>query len=110
MTIPTGTTCTACSMACAARRSASASPSRPSPFSMPAGRTGVTPGSTALAGPDGVFPERDNAVADFESQSGTLTALEDFMADAPDAYALTLLPMFHGLALLHSRSAPGRPG
>jgi hypothetical protein len=71
----------------------------PAALRRPYERGGIMPGRGALGA--GLFVERCNATLENEPGSGVLTALEDFVADQQGALRLTVLPMFHGLGLLH---------
>ena len=85
-----------------ARRDSYDEPSAvPASFRQPYERAGVVPGQTTLSAQNGLFADRFNAAAENETQSGVLTALEDFAGDRPGRFTTLLLPMFHGLALLH---------
>jgi hypothetical protein len=85
-----------------ARRDSYDEPSAiPSAFRQDYERAGIIPGRSALSANDGLFGDRNNAATENEFQSGVLTALQDFVEDQPGTFVTTMLPMFHGLALLH---------
>lgn len=64
-------------------------------------QAGIMPDTVSLSAQNGLFSDRFNAATENEDQNGVLTALENFVADRPGRFVITLLPMFHGLALLH---------
>ncbi|HEV2677617.1 MAG TPA: hypothetical protein VGV37_24010 [Aliidongia sp.] len=72
-------------------------------------RAGIVPGSSTLSAQHGIFCDRFNAAAENEAQSGVLTALEDFLGDRPGLFAMSHLPMFHGLTLLRPTGGPAEP-
>src|SRR5579859_2056993 len=72
-------------------------------------RSGVVPGASALSPQNGLFADRFNAAAENKPQSGVLTALEDFIDQGAGRFITTLLPMFHGIALLQPLGGPAEP-
>jgi hypothetical protein len=63
-----------------------------------AARAGIAPGRSEL-GP-GINSGLWNATLEGGPRNGVLTAIEDFVAERPEAFELVVLPGWHGLAVL----------
>lgn len=63
-------------------------------------RAGLDPGRAALVPAGGLNHNLANAEREGGPRNGVLTAIEDFLEESDDQYALTVLPVLHGLGIL----------
>lgn len=75
----------------------------PEAFLKPHARMGMVPGHSELR-TDGMNSGFANAATEGGPMNGVLTAVEDFIAAAPDAYSFWTLPFFNGFGVLVPKS------
>lgn len=73
-----------------------------------AARAALHPGRKE-AGGSGVNGDLWNAVEEGGPRNGVLTAVEDFISERPEQFVTTLLPGWHGLAILVPTATASRP-
>jgi hypothetical protein len=67
-------------------------------------RAGVMPGRSGLQADRGLNPNLANATDEGGPRNGVMTAIEDFVETANEAFEVTVLPVLHGLAVVSPRS------
>jgi Methyltransferase domain len=72
----------------------------PEPYRQPWTRAGILPGKSALAPDRGINARFANANREGGPRNGVMTAIEDFVDTAAEPFEVTILPEFHGLAIL----------
>jgi cephalosporin hydroxylase len=83
----------------------------PPAFRQPWKREGLIEGQSELSTSSGLNPHLANAVVEGGPRNGVLTAIEDFVEESAEEYALAILPVIYGLAVLSPRTRLARtPG
>lgn len=73
----------------------------PTQYRQPYRRAGLSPSFGEPLAEGGYFADAANAVFERKSQSGVLTAIEEFLAAHEGVYAFSQSPAFHGFGLLY---------